>query len=112
MKTTFPITVLMISLLNGGLTYAQSGHPMNSVDTTPGTTAPIAPTDPVRPDRSNGDEVRLPGVPNDLNPDAGSSKADRKVTRRKKKLYDQEQQKQIFPNERAPRIDPTVVDPE
>jgi hypothetical protein len=104
MKSFIALTFLILFFASFPKAIAQSGHPLNSIDGTPGTSVPLAPTDSVKPGEvKNEDEsdVHLPGTSeNEIDRDAGSSKP--MPTSSKKLTHKQKIEKQdeaIYPNE-------------
>jgi hypothetical protein len=95
-----------------GTAIAQSERTINSNNMTPGTSVPVNPNDPVqRVNQKDDSAVRLPGKSTEIAPDAGSAPHKRKHSP-KKLSKKQQQEQELFPNERAPRIDTNSADHE
>jgi hypothetical protein len=91
---------------------AQAGHPINSIDTSPGTSVPHAMTDPViDPEKSNDGIIRLPKSggtsTSEMDKDVDTMKTESNTTH-PASGQERKSEKSIYPN----KADPVNVDTE
>jgi hypothetical protein len=105
-------TLVVFLLAFASPAVAQAGHPINSVDTTPGTSVPHAMTDPVMdPEKSNDGIIRLPKSEgtstSEMDKDVDTMRTESKTTDRPS-LKERKKEKSIYPNQ----ADPVKIDTE